>query len=213
MIRWFRAVPIALLCLAPVVDAADGAASSLSSERPEPPLDWSKSVVSRGFGVAVSGEAMADAAKARFKEGESFYFYKEYARARELWTPLAEQGYADAQANLGWMAQRGLGAQADLELAKRWYELAAAQGQAIAQNNLGAMYEHGLGVTQDPAQAARLYRLSAASGYRYAQYNLAQLHLKGSGLEQDTAQARVWLERAAAQGVAEANAQLKTLRP
>lgn len=203
--------PVLLAC-AYAAEAPRSPTSSLSGERREPVIDWSKSVVSRGFGTTVRDEAMSEAAKLSFKEGESFYFYKEYVRAKERWTPLAEQGHADAQANLGWMAQRGLGAAIDLDQARRWYELAAAQGQAIAQNNLGAMYEHGLGVAQDPAQAASLYRLSAASGYRYAQYNLAQLYLKGMGLEKDTVQARVWLERAAAQGVAEAKAQLKTLK-
>jgi len=209
--------PLAILAAAWVVpalaaDPSDSPVpSSVSSDRRQPPIDWSKSVVSRGFGRNVSDQPLPEPARARFKEGEASYFFGDYARAREYWLPLAEQGYAEAQANLGWMAQRGLGAAANIEQAKKWYELAAAQGQAIAQNNLGALYEHGLGVSQDYAKAVTLYQSSAEAGYRYALFNLAQLYLQGLGVEKDVVKARYWLERAAAQGVAEARAQLKAI--
>lgn len=201
------------LCAAVSAYAAETSAeirpdASVNARR-EYVIDWTRSVVSRGFGTTEANQNVTDLARLRLKEAEASYFYGDYARARALWTPLAEQGIADAQANLGWMAQRGLGAVIDLAQAKEWYALAAKQGHSIAQNNLGALYEHGLGVPQDDVQALAWYQLSAASDYRYAQYNLAQFYLQGRVLEKDLRQARLWLERAAAQGVAAAQSELK----
>jgi TPR repeat protein len=51
----------------------------------------------------------------------------------------ADQGYADAQHNLGFMFSRGRGvAQSDVK-AVRWYRKAADQGHANAQHELENM--------------------------------------------------------------------------
>jgi uncharacterized protein len=55
----------------------------------------------------------------------------------------AEQGYAEAQYNLGVMYGNGNGVVQDYAEAVKWYRLAAEQGNAKAQNNLGVMYEYG----------------------------------------------------------------------
>ena len=67
----------------------------------------------------------------------------DYAAALEEWRPLAEQGLADAQYNLGVMYDEGEGVAQDDAEAVRWYRLAAEQGDAGAQNNLGVMYDEG----------------------------------------------------------------------
>ncbi|MBQ2481415.1 MAG: SEL1-like repeat protein, partial [Treponema sp.] len=48
----------------------------------------------------------------------------------------AEQGYADAQYNLGVMYDCGRGVEQDYEKAFEWYTKAAEQGNAYAQNDL-----------------------------------------------------------------------------
>ncbi len=48
----------------------------------------------------------------------------------------AEQGYAIAQNNLGWMYQEGKGVQQDDAEAVKWYRKAAEQGNAEAQYRL-----------------------------------------------------------------------------
>ena len=48
----------------------------------------------------------------------------------------AEQGYADAQYNLGILYANGQGVTQDYAEAARWYRKAADQGDAIAQINL-----------------------------------------------------------------------------
>jgi TPR repeat protein len=65
--------------------------------------------------------------------------------------PIAEQGDASAQYNLGVMYANGYGVPQDYAEAVRWYRLAAGQGNAKAQYNLGLMYYNGEGVPQDYA--------------------------------------------------------------
>jgi uncharacterized protein len=64
----------------------------------------------------------------------------DYATALRLIKPLATQGNADAQTNLGWMYENGQRVPKDDKEAVKWYRLAAAQGNAVAQSNLGVKY-------------------------------------------------------------------------
>ena len=80
---------------------------------------------------------------ADFQKGLTAYERGDYATALREWTPLAEQGVADAQYNLGVMYGNGKGVPKDYETAVKWYRLAAKQGNASAQFNLGVMYGKG----------------------------------------------------------------------
>ena len=73
----------------------------------------------------------------------------DFATALREWTPLAKQGDADAQFNLGLMYSTGQGVPQDDKTAVKWFTLAAKQGGASAQGNLGAMYAFGKGVLKD----------------------------------------------------------------
>ena len=56
----------------------------------------------------------------------------DYATALREWRPLAEQGYAKAQFNLGVMSAKGHGMTQDYVQAHMWFNLAAAQGNKLA---------------------------------------------------------------------------------
>ena len=99
-----------------------------------------------------------------FDEGFAAAQKGDFATAHRLWTPLAEQGDADAQCNLGIMYENGQGAAQDYKTALKWYTLAAEQGNSIAQSNLGWMYDNGKGVVQDYKTAVKWYTLSAERG-------------------------------------------------
>ncbi len=79
----------------------------------------------------------------------------DYATALRLWRPLAEQGDARAQNNLGSMYLKGLGVPQDNAEAAKWFRKAAEQGLAEAQNSLGSSYAEGWGVPQDYAEAVK----------------------------------------------------------
>ena len=97
------------------------------------------------------------------------------AEAVKWYRKAANQGYAKAQAGLGFMYERGQGVQQDYAEAVKWYRKGAEQGNAIAQFDLGVMYEHGEGVEQDNAEAVKWYRKAAEQGDANAQTALDQL--------------------------------------
>ena len=100
----------------------------------------------------------------------------DFQTALKEWKPLADQGLADAQYNLGIMYDNGEGVVEDDAEAVRWYRLAADQGLADAQYNLGWMYADGEGVPEDDAEAARWFRLAADQGLAGAQNNLGLMY-------------------------------------
>lgn len=84
----------------------------------------------------------------------------------------AEQGYADAQFNLGLMYANGEGVSQDMEQAAELFKKAAEQGHVDAQNNLGAMYFTGEGVARDEKKAIEWFEKAAAQGNQEARDNL-----------------------------------------
>ena len=101
---------------------------------------------------------------AEFQKGLTAYDSGDYATALREWTPLAEQGHATAQYNLGLMYYEGDGVPENDKTAVKWFRLAAEQGNANAQFNLGFMYVNGTGVIQDYVRAHMWWNIAASSG-------------------------------------------------
>ena len=74
-----------------------------------------------------------------YEKGLEAYENGEYATALNEWRPLAQQGDAAAQYNLGLMYDNGQGVTQDYKEAVKWYSLSAEQGNAAAQHNLAVM--------------------------------------------------------------------------
>ena len=108
-----------------------------------------------------------------FEKGGDAFERGDYATALREWTPLAEQGDADAQYNLGLMYEQGWGVSQDYRTAVKWYTLAAGQGDAVAQYNLGFMYYYGDGVLQDHVYAHMWWNIAASLGHENASDNRA----------------------------------------
>ena len=151
---------------------------------------------------------LAAPASAGFDEGKAAYDRGDYVTALREWRPLAEQGDAKAQYNLGGMYANGQGVPQDYAEAVRWYRKAAEQGHDEAQYTLGFMYAYGWSVAQDYAEAARWYRQAAEQGYANAQHSLGVMYREGQGVPQDYAEAVKWYRKAAEQGLAEAQTNL-----
>ena len=107
-------------------------------------------------------------ASADFQKGLTAYESGDYATALREWYPLAEQGHATAQTNLGVMYHYGKGVPKDHKTAAKWYRLAAEQGNADAQTNLGVMYTNGEGVTRDYVYAYMWLNIAASNGDKEA---------------------------------------------
>ena len=115
------------------------------------------------FGVGL-GLLAAMPVSADFAAGRAAYDAGDYATALREWRPLAEQGHANAQYNLGLMYRDGEGAPQDNAEAMKWFRLAANHGEASAQLNLGVMYATGKGVPQNLVLAYHWFNLAAAQG-------------------------------------------------
>jgi TPR repeat protein len=124
----------------------------------------------------------------------------DYATALREWRPLAEQGDALAQYNLGVLYRKGRGVPQDDVQARQWYEKAAAQGQAKAQYNLGTLFLNGGGVPKDYQQALRWFRMAADQGEAVAQTKIGIMYDDGQGVPHDVVQAHKWYNLAATNG-------------
>ena len=118
----------------------------------------------------------------------------DFKTAHELWLPLAEQGDADAQFNLGNMYSYGLGVPQDYKEAVKWYRLAAEQGYASAQFHLGTFYEQGQGVPQDYVSAHMWWNIAGSNGFKSAvkNRNIVEKKMSKQQIEKAKEMARNW---------------------
>ena len=66
-----------------------------------------------------------------FQKGVTAYKSGDYATALREWKPLAEQGNAIAQHNLGLIYDKGDGVPQNYKAAVKWHKLAAEQGAGM----------------------------------------------------------------------------------
>jgi len=121
---------------------------------------------------------------------------RDYERAREYYQRAADQGHLDAQTNLGYVHEKGLGTEVDFMSAAEWYKRAAARGYGKAQNNLGTLYYTGRGVDKSVEKAVEWYRKAAAQGNASALNNLGLCYEDGLGAPKDEAEAARLYKRA-----------------
>ena len=141
-----------------------------------------------GVSKASAQDALAD--------GLTAYRSGDYAKAVELWRPLAENGDVTAQYRLGNMYAEGRGVARDDKVALSWFQRAAEKGDAASQYNVGVSYASGTGTAQNDAEAAKWFRRAADQGMAFAQLNLGLLYAAGRGVPQDNVQAMTWLQLA-----------------
>ena len=104
------------------------------------------------FGASVfsfQSTAWADTLEQQFQQGLEAIKRGDYQTAFKLWLPLAEQGHADAQANLGSAYSAGRGVKQDYFEAVKWFKKAAENGSANGQLKLGLLYLVGQGIQKD----------------------------------------------------------------
>jgi TPR repeat protein len=145
---------------------------------------------------------------ADFKAGMDAYHHSDFTTALREWQPLAEQGQAVAQYQIGLLYANGKGVTKDDAKARQWYEKAAIQGHTEAQVNLGVLLMYARGGQQDYKMAVYYLRLAANQGNDLAQRKLGQMYERGEGVPQDYVKAYMWYSLGSANG-AEAGARLR----
>ena len=102
--------------------------------------------------LLVSGAAVP-AVAGPLEDGLEAYEKGDYATALRLWRPLAEQGNADAQSNLGTMYYKGQGLTQDYVQAHMWFSLSAAQDGDTNNRDI-------IAAKMTPAQIAEAQKLA-----------------------------------------------------
>jgi TPR repeat protein len=141
------------------------------------------------------------------KEGIEAWQRGNYAAAVGIWTPLAEQGDADAEFNLGQAFRLGRGVQTNLATAKSWFEKAADQGHVDAQTTLGLL----LFENSDQAEGLKWLKKAAAQGDPRALLVYGTALVNGDSITQDPPLGYAYINRAAAQGLTTAKETLEQL--
>ena len=144
------------------------------------------------LGVLVDSDLIQQGVMSALGEGVP----QDDAEAVAWYRKAAEQGYAPAQSNLGFMYDEGKGVPQDDVEAIDWYRKAAEQCSAVAQFNLGVMYTSGEGVLQDDAAAVTWFREAAEQGDAQAQFTLGVMYANDRGRPPNYVEAHMWLNLA-----------------
>lgn len=147
------------------------------------------------FLIGLSGPSWAD-----FRDGLNALDKGDFATALREWKPLAEQGHAGAQHELGVLYATGNGVPRSYKKAASWFREAAEQGHAPSQKFLGDLYRRGRGTKKIFKSAAKWYRKAAEQGHALAQKNLGDMYRKGFGVPKDKKKALKWYRASADQG-------------
>jgi len=102
---------------------------------------------------------------ADFQKGIDAYTRKDFLTASRELHPLAEQGFAAAQAQLAFMYINGEGVPRSQKTGFMWLSRAAKQGNSRAHFYLGLMYTQGEAVPQDFVRAYMWMKTSSLMLY------------------------------------------------
>ena len=133
---------------------------------------------------------------ADYISGQREYVSGNYENAISEWIPVAENGNARAQYNLGWMHANAKGTAQDFKVAIEWYKKSAVLGNVNAQYNLANLYLRGQGAAQNDKLAFSWFIKAAEQGDAPAQYNLGRMYLLGKGDDKNFLEARFWIKQA-----------------
>jgi TPR repeat protein len=131
---------------------------------------------------------------------------KRFGEAMAWLRRAADQGYAPAQADLGYAyrdAPAASGYRNDAEAyaaAFRLSQFAAEQGNIIAFGDVGYCYQMGMGVVRDYGEALKWLRRGVEHDERFAEAHLGEMYKNGWGIPQDDVEAVKWFRRSADQG-------------
>ncbi len=116
--------------------------------------------------VAAMFWGVAGCASSKYEKGIRQYKPDDVAAAVSELKPLAEQGNAEAQFNLGSLYYQGWGVPQDYKEAVKWLRKAAEQGHLFSQSTLGTVYAEGVQgvVEKDYPQALMWFIFAAAKG-------------------------------------------------
>ena len=121
------------------------------------------------FSLLISTLMFISPVNADFDDGWVAFTNEDFKTASKEWRPLAENGDAKSQTNLGILYFNGKGVLKDYKKALFWLEKAAKQGEAEAQFILGTIYTQGDGVVKSFKTAKYWVQLAYENDFEGAQ--------------------------------------------
>src|SRR5215218_7236007 len=153
--------------------------------------------ICRAFWMSVALASSAPAAAQSVKAGIEAWQRADYARALEIWRPLAEAGDPDAAFNLAQAYRLGRGVPVDLGVAQSWLERAALKDHVDAQTTLGLLlFQNG-----DRTGGLRWLKPAAEKGDPRAMLVYGTALFNGDSVAQDQVLGYAFVSRAAALGL------------
>ena len=116
--------------------------------------------------------------------------------AIKLLRPLADGGSGPAAVILGNIYAEGDGGPKDVDLAFKWYKIAATHGDLEGENRIGQMLYEGVDVPKDTSASISWYRAAADRGYAPSQFNLGLIYGDDHSGFTDYVQGYMWLSLA-----------------
>jgi TPR repeat protein len=110
---------------------------------------------------------------------------QDYKLAMEWYQKAASNGNIDAQYNIGYLYQYGLGVSPDYKQAMKWFQKAAGNGIAEAIYSIGGLYENGRGVTKSVDIAIEWYQKAANNNHEGAKVTLERLNKQRSNTKEE----------------------------
>lgn len=124
---------------------------------------------------------------------------KYYNRAMTLYKSIPEN--AEAQHEIGYMYDHGIGVTMNKNEALKWYQKSAEQGHPEGQADMGRYYYMGLGgLEKNFENSVYWFRLSAEQECTEGQLLLASAYENGEGVTKSDADALFWYKKAADHG-------------
>lgn len=156
-----------------------------------------KAVKGLASAAVLIGAAAPPLVQHRVKSGIDAWQRGDYAAAVAIWRPLAKEGDADAEFDLGQAYRLGRGVPVDLAQAQLWLEEAADAGHLDAQTTLGLLlFDSG-----NRSGAMRWLKKAAERGEPRAMLVYGTALFNGDGVPKDPLAAYAYVSRAAAQGL------------
>ena len=166
--RNMKIIFLTLLCCMSFSIMASAQASGGQIRRPE---KTQSNVANRSVSRTASPSRKAAktyTAREMYEMGQSFYDKGDYKEAMSWYLKAAENGYSDAQSELGFMYMNGEGVPVNKSEGAKWLIKAGENGDAMAQRALGFMYKNGDGVYKSESESQKWFRKAAPQFYESA---------------------------------------------
>lgn len=128
-------------------------------------------------------------------QSKKFLENQEFGKAFPLLQQAAELGNAEAQYNLGYSYQVGVGVEQNQQKAVQWYSKSAEQGYNDGLYQMMMAYGNGNGVEQDFNKAFFYALKCAENGDGTCMFNLIGCYKDGKGTEKDLDKMLEWAIR------------------